>query len=113
KSSDGAISGKHDIIFHSKPYPISDGKLSLTIQDQIDPACKTMVTIDPPIACSHSCNLKISVKDSCHVDATRQKSIYYFLKANLPAQNAEFWIYHKGRLIDIIPGMGDILLGPF
>ncbi|MEP6646861.1 MAG: gliding motility-associated C-terminal domain-containing protein [Saprospiraceae bacterium] len=52
QSTNGIISGVYGASKLCGPFPISGGTLHFDIQDLIEPACTTSITVDPPMACS-------------------------------------------------------------
>ncbi len=48
-------SGFYGISNEFGPFDISGGTISFTITDDADPACTTIVTVNPPMACSDQC----------------------------------------------------------
>ena len=113
QTEDGSFSGTFDSLYTIGPYPISEGTKTLTIMDQLDDNCQTTIFIDPPDACSQKCLIDVILWDSCVIDSAGQRQIYYFIEVNIPEPDPQFWIYHQNKLLDIIPGNGNIPIGPF
>ncbi len=64
-------------------YLISDGDLSITIQDDIDPSCTISVTIEAPTSCSSMCNLamgneEVSLCDNAGTPSDPMDDTYTF-----------------------------------
>ncbi|MBY5958307.1 gliding motility-associated C-terminal domain-containing protein [Membranicola marinus] len=110
---DGSFSGTYDTPTQIGPFSIHNGQQSIRIIDANDQACQADISIDPPPGCSSQCELKFNLRDSCVIDSLGEKYIYYFIQVNPIQPYTTIGIYFQNQLFDIVPGSGEIPIGPF
>ncbi len=97
-------------------FSISGGSVSITVTDDNDPACTAVISVDPPMSCSNTCNIEVIVgAPSCNNEGTPSDDTddtFYFDVTVTGSNTGASWIAND---INNSSGMYGVVtnLGPF
>ena len=117
-TTEGVISGQYNVSRRMGPYPISEGDISLVINDLNDPNCNVTIEVEAPATCSDKCVIEIvssSVECADNDTPSRPEDDVYFFTVLINGVNSTgtTWVATDGAN-DFTGTYGEeAVLGPF
>src|SRR5690606_25040581 len=112
-SDDGLLAGSYDSLYRLGPFAIGEGSRMWTITDDNNTSCRSILGVDPPLACSEECVISSDVIVSCVWHDIGQREIFYLIFNEFESSHSLLYVFQDNELIDAIEGNGNMPLGPY
>lgn len=117
-TTEGVVSGTYNVSRRMGPYAISDGDISLVIEDLNDPSCNVTIDVEAPATCSDKCVIEIvssSVECADNDTPSRPEDDVYFFTVVVNGVNSagNIWVATDGENEYTGTYGEEAVLGPF